>query len=686
MSSKTWVCPYCCQKNWFPAKYQGMSETSVPLELSAEATTIEYRVREAGPGIGFLMLVDTCVEEGELEELRGCLLRVLREVPSNSLVGLVTFGSTVQVYELGGEECEYEVVYAFGGEEEMSPRDMGAYLNVERDARQKAQVGVGNRFMAPYAKCRRNMEAALRNLSPDPFEVQKGSRPRRCMGMAVSTAICLLESALSGSGGRIMLFAGGPGNVGLGAIVGQRIKDPIRTHNELHRECAPYVHQASKFYSTWSEKLVANGHAFDMFSCSLNQTGLLEMRKLSESTGGIVVLANGFSSPEFQKSLFKLFEKDESGNLNMAFLGVVEVVVTSPLAVSGCVGHVSPMDGVGPGISGSPIGRGTNRWRVCALDSFSTLGIFFEYKPVKVRPKLASASEQRAVVQFRVEYQHASGARVQRVTTVCRTVLLPGTSPLQLIQGFDYECAAALFARLVVHKSEKEDLNCLAQIDKHLILLMKRFCSYTKDLPSSIQVPQELTLYSQFMYYFRRGPLIQIFNNTPDESVFFRFYLSRECVGNVVIMLQPTLDSYTLDSDPVPAFLSSSSITPNNVLLLDTFFHLVVHVGTTIAQWRDAGYHLNPEYENLKELLTVPFSDAQSLLSDRLPVPIYIECDQHTSQARFLIAIVDPATTHLTQSTIRPSADQPSSQVILTEDSSLQTFMNRLFYLTCKEN
>jgi len=184
--------------------------------------------------------------------------------------------------------------------------------------------------------------------------------------------------------------------------------------------------------------------------------------------------------------------------------------------------------------------------------------------------------------------------------------------------------------------------------------------------------------------------LIQVFNNSPDETVFFRYCLLRENVANALIMIQPTLDSYTLDNDPVPVPLSATSVTPKNVLVLDTFFHIIVHFGDTIAQWRKAGYHEQPEYENLKELLAQPIGDAavrhgklcnmektrltrfnlQALMKVRQPLPIYVECDQGTSQARFLLASIDPDVTHMNT--------QNDGQVVFTEDVNLQVFMEYL--------
>jgi protein transport protein SEC23 len=62
---------------------------------------------------------------------------------------------------------------------------------------------------------------------------------------------------------------------------------------------------------------------------------------------------------------------------------------------------------------------------------------------------------------------------------------------------------------------------------------------------------------------------------------------------------------------------------------------------------------------------------------------MYVECDQHTSQARFLVATLDPAITHMTY-----GADQPlqSGQIVFTEDANLSGFVEKLKTLTVGES
>eukprot|EP01047_Picozoa_sp_COSAG01_P053814 COSAG01_NODE_5809_length_4020_cov_3.629431_6_plen_83_part_00 len=67
--------------------------------------------------------------------------------------------------------------------------------------------------------------------------------------------------------------------------------------------------------------------------------------------------------------------------------------------------------------------------------------------------------------------------------------------------------------------------------------------------------------------------------------------------------------------------------------------------------------------------------DAEELLSERNPHPRFVDCDQHGSQARFLLSRLNPSSTHNTSS----DGLQPGGAEILnTDDVSLQVFMDHL--------
>ncbi|KAK8779912.1 hypothetical protein V5799_018746 [Amblyomma americanum] len=109
---------------------------------------------------------------------------------------------------------------------------------------------------------------------------------------------------------------------------------------------------------------------------------------------------------------------------------------------------------------------------------------------------------------------------------------------------------------------------------------------------------------------------------------------------------------------------------------MDTFFHIVIFHGETIAQWRKAGYQNSPEHENFRQLLQAPEDDAQEILQTRFPMPRYIVCDQGGSQARFLLSKVNPSVTH--NNAYNWGQQEAGGAPVLTDDVSLQVFMEHL--------
>ena len=101
-----------------------------------------------------------------------------------------------------------------------------------------------------------------------------------------------------------------------------------------------------------------------------------------------------------------------------------------------------------------------------------------------------------------------------------------------------------------------------------------------------------------FIYGFSFFPFLwQVFNNSPDETAYFRMLLNKENITNAAVMIQPSLISYSFNSLPQPALLDVASISADRILLLDSYFSIVVFHGMTIAQWRNMGYQNQPEHQ-----------------------------------------------------------------------------------------
>ncbi|PKA61239.1 hypothetical protein AXF42_Ash006136 [Apostasia shenzhenica] len=82
---------------------------------------------------------------------------------------------------------------------------------------------------------------------------------------------------------------------------------------------------------------------------------------------------------------------------------------------------------------------------------------------------------------------------------------------------------------------------------------------------------------------------------------------------------------------------------------------------------------LGLSFQAFAQLLQAPHDEAQLIIKDRFPVPRLVVCDQHGSQARFLLAKLNPSATYNSAHEIAPGSD-----VIFTDVVSLQVFCEHL--------
>lgn len=98
LPNKVWLCPFCLQRNQFPPHYKDISPSNVPAELLPQFTTIEYTLQRGTPiPPVFLYVVDTCLEDDDLQALKESLITSLSLLPPNALIGLITYGTMVWI-------------------------------------------------------------------------------------------------------------------------------------------------------------------------------------------------------------------------------------------------------------------------------------------------------------------------------------------------------------------------------------------------------------------------------------------------------------------------------------------------------------------------------------------------------------------------------------------------------------
>jgi len=80
----------------------------------------------------------------------------------------------------------------------------------------------------------------------------------------------------------------------------------------------------------------------------------------------------------------------------------------------------------------------------------------------------------------------------------------------------------AMFTKLSVFH-----LDCLMQCQK--------FGDFNKDDPSSFRFSEQFSLYPQFMFHLRRSQFLQVFNNSPDETSYYRSVSCTLCPTNYCV-------------------------------------------------------------------------------------------------------------------------------------------------------
>jgi protein transport protein SEC23 len=616
--TKLWTCPFCLSRNPFPPHYaEAISETNLPAELIPQYATCEYELQTVPPAGSpcFLFVVDTCgggaVKE-ELAELSDSLQQALSLLPPDALVGLITYGTNVSVFELASEAIAKS--YIFRGNREYGPGRVGELLGCHRHQTQQqgqAPNGAGgvaqevlSRFLLPVSECSYVLDSILDDLRKDPWPVPNDKRPARATGCALAVATSLLHLAIPRRGGRIMLFTTGPCTSGPGAIVSRLKDEDIRSRADLAKNAEALHKPACEYYAKLAnptqvglpedkkkkkEKAPiptsAPFHVVDVFACSLDQVGLLEMKELVEATGGLMVLGDSFGQSVFKESLRRVFNRfaedvpQDGGQLQMTFNTSLEILTSNEFKVSGAIGPVTSLHKASANVSEITVGvGGTNAWSLGGADPNTTVAIYFDVSNTGKVPE-----GKRRCIQFLTRYLHASGRTRLRATTLVGPWYNPPDIPKDNPQAerqanmnspvrmsFDQEAAAVLSARMAVHQTETDQVgDVLRWIDRSLIRLCAKFAEYEPDNMNSFRLTPEFSLYPQFMFHLRRSQFLQVFNSSPDEAAYYRYVLTRENTTNSLVMIQPTLLSYSFNGAPQAAMLDAESVRPDTILLLD---------------------------------------------------------------------------------------------------------------------
>ncbi len=684
-NAQHWTCRACLARNPLPANFSAhhpaLASTCVEYHIGTDAAAVPI----------FVFIVDTCLIFEELEALKRNLVRCIEWLPPNALVGFLSFGHGVTLWELGFQDIPK--CYALRGVRAYLQSELVQMLGICDEA------PVLGRFLVPLSDCEFTLASIIEDLAADPFPVPSGCRPQRATGTALDAAVTLLEAAgVAKLSGDILLFTGGPCTRGPGTVVGTPLAEMMRFHRNLLDGTAVHYESAMAYYRQLEGRLAAADLVLDVFAECLDQVGVMELGRCVTNTGGVMVCGDTFDHKMFQESLRRFFErldlagpphKRKQGSPVAGSSAIIQVFVSGETLVCGAIGPICDPAAVPAGVASAPRAKskcstnhpvgisGTTKWTVGRLDSTMTLTVLFDAETADGAPEMSG----HRFFQFTTEYTTPLGERRLRVVSILHPIA-PTKDPSYFVaqKSFDQACATTVVARLAVahleqHATRWESTKRWA--DRLLVLFTKKFGTYTVGHPDSLRIAPGLSLFPSFMYHFRRSEYFMVLNISPDETTFKRHWMLRENTDSCVLMIQPTLDSYTTEACfATPVLLDSTSIRPDNALLMDAFFNIHILWGSSTYAWMKAKYHELPDYGHFKAMLDAPETDAQALLARRFPFPRFSRTDVDGSEARHVKTRMNPATTHNTASGAGGAPD--GGAVMYTDEASILRFMTTL--------
>ena len=663
-----WDCSNCSHRNQIPNNYREyIQQGNLVMEFMNENTGLEYKVGQ-GMSIVWLLVIDTCVEDSDIEIIKKILLEKIDTVEKIS-IGIITFGKNVHLHDLGSEYLNEAII---NGESSYTADKLRTLLNLKAFTQSTQNT---NRFIRPIEECKTKLIKILNRLKTNKFEKKQKERYLRATGCALNLGSILLESM--GTVGRISAIIGGPCTFGQGKIIGNLLSENYRDHTDLEEnsEKIDNFKKSQTHYDEILERLIKVGVTVDLFAFSLDQFGCAEMRNMVEKSGGIVVNQEQFQCDVFEKSMNK-YILNYFGDSSV-FGANMKILISKDFFISGALGSLKltqkskdvPTDA--DGLIGE---TGGNDFYLGGCSQTSTYLFFFGHKQAEISNK-----NKTMYFQFQTTFIDKNGHRVLRVMTFQREIV---NNQKMAIAGLDQEAAISCISRLSAFKSEKiEVVDLVYWLNSILIKFCRRFTTFEKDKPDSLVIPDEISLIPKFMYYFRKSYFVQKFATSVDESALYKMTLNRESSSNMLVMIQPALFQYDLNEpEPIPVYCDFESLKPDVVLLVDTYFNLLIWRGINVHSWYQDKLHEKQEYEHINFLFTQPVEDANLILEDRMPVPKLIICYQGSPDERILKSKMNPPSSQSNNELYR------NDENYITDDVNVKMFMDYLAKLIVKKD
>lgn len=608
-STGQWKCSLCDKMNSSSGTYRAVSKEDLENWPELVTSVVDYvEVSTRRPGFvpvsetimaaPLMILIDESLDDAHLQHLQSSLHGLLDILPLATRIGLITYGSTVSVYDFS--ESGVAAADVFPGN-----------VLPNQELQKTLLYGTGV-YLAPLHVCLSVAHAIVSSLRPYKGGLAEVAR-HRCMGTAVEVALSLIQgpsiemprSMVKKSGGcsRLLVCAGGPNTLGQGSV----------PHSQSHPNYMYLERKAIKQMEHLGQEARRQDAVVDILCAGTCPVRVPVIQPLASASGGVFILHDDFGE-SFGLNL------QRAATRTSGFRGVFEARFSECFTAT----HV-----IGPGKEAASSAHETARndrsvsMEVPTMEECQSFAMSLELnKDIK---------EENVYFQFAAQYTNSYLMNVTRVITV----RLPTTSSLvSYSQSIDDEVAAVLIGKRVaaLAKTASDALDMRVSVDER----MKDIALKLGRTPNNTKLrcfPSELPRLGEILFHLRRGPLLGSIVGHEDERVVLRNLLLQASFDLCLRMLSPRVLMHCEGGtfEELPAY----------DLAMQSDAAIVLDHGTDIFIWMGSDLAAN---ETLSAAaLAACRTLVEELTEQRFPAPRVLSFKEGTSQARYLQARLIPA-------------------------------------------
>ena len=459
-----WKCVFCRNVNALDGLQYATYDTFP--ELSKRV--VEYMdvdISSSPPqGVPYIFVVDANASKQGIADLKDSLARLLESLPSDALVGLVSFSNIVSVYDMsvsGLASCEVLAGHLSPHEDDIS--DILNDLSVVGPLSERKETLL-DCLTAIEAGCHHDNDSGERLLKP------------RCIGPAVEVALnvaCSLQrthmgsSSIAVNGGHVIVCTEGAPDVGPGS-----------THTDVNH---PMNQLAKDYYETLG--LLAQEHCctVSVFCSGMGNFSLPVLRSLVSPNGGSLLIHHHFKEQFWRDLWLVLFRA-------CGFRGSLQVQTSPGIIVTRIIGGVTQiMSGAESGIEKEKqtlLNPNANvlRFRMAAVNPDECFTFYFDLED--------GIPNDYVYFQTTLSYTDLQQNVITRVIT--RRIRTTGNLQTYL-KSVDANVTCVLIAkRSVLMTTKFSEQQVLEDLYVIYLFIFIRYCCWLKCLPLSLYLALSL--------------------------------------------------------------------------------------------------------------------------------------------------------------------------------------------------